>query len=407
MKILQINTSVNSGSTGRIAEDIGKVLISQGHESYIAYGRGDRPSTSKLIKIGSDWDVYAHVLKTAVNDRHGFGSKRVTIELIKKIVEIKPDAIGLHNLHGYYLNIEILFTFLNKTGIPVLWTLFDCWTFTGHCSYFDDINCEKYKTHCHNCPKTRKYPSSYLVDNSLKNFQDKKQLFTSLKNVEFIVHSKWLEGILKTSFLRDSKVNCLPSGIDLNIFKYVDSELKRKFSIQNNKVILGCANIWTVRKGYEDFVKLKNIFSDNYKIVLIGLSPKQIRSLPKGIIGISRTENINELAAWYSLSDVFVNPTYQDNFPTTNIEALACGTPVVTYNTGGSPEAADEHTGFVVEKGDIAGLLAAIQKVLETGKEHYRPLCRARAEQYFNREDRYMDYLRIYEEMVMNHSYII
>jgi glycosyltransferase involved in cell wall biosynthesis len=400
MKLLQINTNVNTGSTGRIAEDIGKVLIANGHESYIAYGRGNRPSVSKLVKIGSDFDVYSHGLKTIVFDRHGFGSKKATINLIKKIEEIQPDAIGLHNLHGYYLNIQVLFDYLAKANIPVLWTLFDCWAFTGHCSYFDDINCIKWQTHCNNCPKTRFYPSSIFKDNSCRNFQDKKNLFKNIKPLEIVVHSEWLASLVQKSFLNDIKVHITPTGTDLNVFKPVNSELKNKYNIGDKKVILGCANIWSKRKGLDDFIKLNQLLSDNCQIVLIGLTAKQIHSLPGGILGFTRTENTNELAAWYSLAEVFVNPTYQDNFPTTNIEALACGTPVITYNTGGSPEAIDVQTGFVLEKGDINGLAAAIKLVMEKGKSPYTPLCRARAEKLFNKDDRYMDYLRLYEELI-------
>ena len=160
MRILQINTIVNSGSTGRITEDIGQVLITYGHESYIAYGRGNRPSNSKLIKIGNQADVYLHGLKTVLFDRHGFGSKEATLKLVEQIDEIKPDAIGLHNIHGYYLNIEVLFNYLKDKNIPIVWTLHDCWAFTGHCTYFDSIDCKKWKTQCESCPKTKYYPTS-------------------------------------------------------------------------------------------------------------------------------------------------------------------------------------------------------------------------------------------------------
>ena len=202
MKILQINTTVNTGSTGRIAEDIGKVLMANGHESYIAFGRGNQSSQSNLIRIGSKMDFFLHGLRTRFFYRHGFGSKKATEQLIKEIDKIKPDAIGLHNLHGYYLNIEVLFEYLKSNHIPVLWTLFDCWAFTGHCTYFDDIDCKKYQTQCGKCPKIDKYPSSLFVDNSFKNFTDKKKLFTSLANIDFVVHSDWLKGLVKKSYFK-------------------------------------------------------------------------------------------------------------------------------------------------------------------------------------------------------------
>ncbi len=399
MRILQINSVVNSGSTGRIAEDIGRVALDKGHKSFIAYGRGVRPSQSKLLKIGHQKEFYFHGLKTILLDRHGFGSVQATKKLIKEIKKINPDVIGLHNLHGYYINIELLFEFLAETNIPVLWTLFDCWAFTGHCSYFDDINCTKWKTHCKKCPKPNAYPSSYFIDNSRKNFRDKKRLFTSPENLELVVHSKWLADLVKESFLKNIKIHIIHSGIDVDIFQPMKSGLDRKYNLSGKNIILGCAAPWSQRKGFEDFIRLRKYLNSDYVVVLIGLNKKQIKSLPDGIIGIERTESVKELAKWYSRADVFVNPTYSDNFPTTNLEALACGTPVITYNTGGSPEAVDEQTGKVVEKGDMEGLKTAIEQILEKGKDHYRQLCRKRAEQLFDKNDRYNDYLKLYEKL--------
>jgi glycosyltransferase involved in cell wall biosynthesis len=403
MKLLQLNADVNTGSTGRIAEDIGKVLISKGHESYIGYGRGKRPSQSRLIRIGNQWDLINHGLKTAIFDRHGFGSVNATKALIKEIDNIKPDAIGLHNLHGYYLNIEVLFDYLDKLNIPVIWTLFDCWAFTGHCSYFDDISCKKWIAGCFSCPKTNKYPSSYLIDNSRRNFQDKRSLFTKVKNLHIIVHSQWLKELVEQSFLKIYPVHHIFSGIDLEVFKPVPGiDIERKYSIFGKKIILGVASKWSTRKGLSDFLQLKKYLSEDYILVLVGLAKKQIDTLPSGVIGITRTESVSDLAAFYSAAHVFVNPTWQDNFPTTNIEALACGTPVITYNTGGSPEAIDEQTGFVVEKGDIIGVAGAIQKIMQKGKEHFSPLCRNRAKKLYNKNDRYLDYLQLYESLLTN-----
>lgn len=402
MKILQINTNVNSGSTGRIAEDIGKLLIKNGHESYIAYGRGSRPSESELLKIGNDFDIYAHGLKTIFTDKHGFGSKKATLNLIKQIEKIKPDAIGLHNLHGYYLNIEVFFNFLSKSNIPVLWTLFDCWAFTGHCTYFDDINCVKWLTHCEKCPKHKKYPTSW-IDNSFQNFENKKYLFKSLENLELIVHSKWLANFVSKSFLVNHKIHVTPSGIDLDTFQINNTNfsLKEKHQLNNKSVLLGVASIWDKRKGLDDFIALSKIIDINkFQIILIGLRKEQINNLPPKIIGIERTENLQQLADYYNLADIFINPTWQDNFPTTNIESLACGTPIITYNTGGSPEAIDEYTGLIVEKGDIVGLQNAVKVIIKNGKDFYQTSCRKRAELLFNKNIRYMDYLNLYESMI-------
>lgn len=401
MKILQINTTVNSGSTGRIAEDIGKVLIANGHESYIAYGRGNQKSQSQLIKIGNQTDVFMHGLKTVIFDRHGFGSKKATLDLIDEINKIKPDVIGLHNIHGYYINIEILFNYIAKKNIPVVWTFHDCWPFTGHCTYFDSVGCTKWKTQCEKCPKTKMYPKSIGLDNSFKNYNDKKRIFSQIKNLQIVTPSHWLKELVAESYLTHP-VTCIHNGIDLKQFSPALSTdyLKEKLQLQNKKIILGVASIWDERKGLTDFVKLASKLSDEYQILLIGLTQKQVNILPKNVIGIKRTENIEELATYYSMADVFVNPTYQDNFPTTNIEALACGTPVITYNTGGSPEAIDDKTGIVVKKGDAEEIAQAIKKLDSVNRAQLAIDCRKRAVDKFNKNDRYQDYIGIFENLI-------
>jgi len=402
LKILQINTSVNSGSTGRIAEDIGKVMMQHRHESFIAYGRGKRPSSSNLIQIGNKWDVNMHGVKTMLLDRHGFGSKNATLQLVKQIEAIQPDVIGLHNLHGYYINIKVLFDFLKAVNIPVLWTLFDCWAFTGHCTYFDNIQCKKWITGCHHCPKTRYYPTSYVLDQSKKNYDDKERLFNKLGKLELVVHSHWLKGLVQQSFLQEIPVHRITSGINLDVFKPQESisGLIDKFNLGGKKIILGVASIWDPRKGLHDFIELSKIVPAHFKIVLIGLNKQQIKELPPSILAIERTESTAELASWYSLAYVFVNPTWQDNFPTTNLEALACGTPVITYNTGGSPEAIDRYTGISIEKGDVQALTNAIERVGSEDRLTYQVACRNRALQFFNKDDRYRDYLNLYNSLL-------
>lgn len=402
MRVLQINATVNSGSTGRIAEDIGLVLINVGHESYIAYGRGNQPSKSNKIKIGNQWDANWHGVVSLLLDRHGFASRKATKQLINKIEELKPDVINLHNIHGYYVNIEILFDYLKKINIPVVWTFHDCWPFTGHCTHFDSVGCEKWKTQCQNCPKKSFYPKSLLLDNSFKNYSDKKQIFNQLNNLHIITPSNWLKNLVKQSFLSKFPVSCIHNGIDLSKFSPVENveKLIQKWNLKDKIIVLGVANVWQLSKGLSDFVKLAEVLSDAYQVVLIGLTKKQIAQLPKNIIGIERTESIEELAEYYSLAKVFVNPTYQDNFPTTNIEALACGTPVVTYNTGGSPEALDSETGIVVETGNVDELRDAIERVTSAKTEYYdKEKCRKRAEKHFDKNERYQDYLQLFKTL--------
>jgi glycosyltransferase involved in cell wall biosynthesis len=394
MKIVQINSIVNSGSTGRIAEDIGTVAISRGYESFIAYGRGDRPSKSSLIKIGSTFDLYWHGLSSILFDNHGLASTYSTKKFIQKLKILNPDAIYLHNLHGYYLNYQVLFEHLVDLDIPIFWTLFDCWSFTGHCTYFDDIACNKWESQCHRCPKTKKYPSSYLMDNSKNNFLLKKNIFPSVRGLNLIVNSAWLKELVSRSFLANLPIYHIASGIDTAQFRPLEGiNLKNKLQLPDKKIILGVASVWDKRKGLDDFIQLSSILEGTAQIVLIGLTKKQLSILPGSIIGIERTESINELVEYYNCADVFINPTHQDNFPTTNLEALACGIPVITYNTGGSAEAVDDKSGLIVTKGDLIGLKMAVEKILSVGKSNYTAFCRQRAIANYRKEDRFNDYL--------------
>ena len=398
--LLQINTTVNTGSTGRIAEEIGQRALAAGYDSYIAYGRTARESKSKLIRIGSKWDYYLHGLKSLLFDAHGFGSKKATIEFVKQMDKVHPDVILFHNIHGYYLNIEILFSYLRGKDIPVFWTLHDCWPFTGHCSYFDAYNCEKWKTHCEHCPNQKGYPKSLLFDKSKKNYEQKKALLKALPNVTFVPVCEWMGRVVDASYMKGSRKQVIYNGTNLSVFQpqvpETIDETRSKYDIKQGKVILGVASVWDKRKGLDDFVWLNEHLPQDCQVVLVGLTENQIKALPSGIIGIRRTESVQELAALYSLADVFVNPTYVDNFPTTNIEALACGTPVITYKTGGSPEAIDENTGRVVEKGNKEALLQAITDVISSNDKYTKEMCRQRALEHFNKDDRFDDYIRLF-----------
>lgn len=402
MKILQINSTLNWGSTGRIAEEIGNVIKANFGESYIAYGRYHNRSLSKEIHIGNKWDIFMHVLQARFLDRQGLGSQKATKDFLNRVENINPDIVHLHNIHGYYVNYQLLFEFLSEVNVPVIWTLHDCWSFTGHCTNYTFDGCEKWKTLCYECALKKKYPSSLFIDNSTKNFLDKKRFFTLPKKMILVPVSDWLAKEVAKSFLgKKYEVQVIHNGIDTNVFSPIEN--KTFFHNKNGKhIVLGVASIWEERKGLMDFVKLRKFLSDDYIILLIGLNKKQCVSLPKGIIGIERTNNIRELAEYYSIAEVFVNPTWEDTFPTTNLEALACGTPVVTYRTGGSPEAISSETGFVVEQGDLEGVVAAIKEISFKGKSFYSQACRNRAIQNFNKIDRYQEYIELYKKILNN-----
>lgn len=406
-KLLQINPVIRiNTSTGRIMQEIGELAMSKGWESYIAYSYGRdglKPCASKLVPVGSKADVAWHGLVTRLTDRHGLASEGATRAFIREIERIQPDIIHIHNIHGYFLNYRVLFDYLAKCDIPVVWTVHDCWLYTGHCYYYSYIGCNKWKSECVQCPQRKLFPSSWWADRSKQNFRDKKAAFTSLPKERFTIVpvSRWIKGEMEQSFLKEYDFRVIHNGIDTKVFNIYDAtEVKRKYQLEGKRIILGVASIWCEEKGWNDFMRLAEQLDEHERLVLVGVDEKHQALLPKHVTGIRRTENIRQLAELYSAAEVFVNPTWQDNYPTVNLEAIACGTPVVTYRTGGSIEAVTEHTGLVVEQGDIDGLLKAIRTIEERGKVHYQQPCRSYALKNFKKEDRYAEYLRLYDELI-------
>ncbi|MBR3681670.1 MAG: glycosyltransferase [Clostridia bacterium] len=369
MKILMINSVCGIRSTGRICTDIAEVLDKEGHDVKIAYGRENVPERFKkyAVKIGSDFGVKLHAVRSRLFDASGFGSRIATKRFIKWVKSYDPDIIHLHNIHGYYLNIEILFDYLKASEKPVVWTLHDCWAFTGHCSHFDFVGCEKWKMGCVDCPQKLTYPKSF-VDRSSRNYDRKKRAFTSVKNLSIVTPSHWLADLVRESYLAASDVLVVHNGINLNVFKPTDGNFRKEHSIEEKKILLGVASVWGKRKGFDDFIKMSQMLDDSYRIVLVGVSEQQKEKLHGNMIGINRTNNTKELAHIYTTADVFVNPTYEDNYPTVNLEAIACGTPVITYSTGGSPEAVREYEGMTVPKGDVDALVNGIYTLTRGGK---------------------------------------
>lgn len=405
-KLLQINPVIRTNtSTGRIMQEIGELAMANGWDSYIAYsgGRdGVRPCKSKLMPVGTKLSVALHGLWTRLTDRHGLASNLATRRFISQVKALNPDIIHIHNIHGYFLNYKLLFDYLKDAGIPVIWTIHDCWLYTGHCYYYSSIQCDKWKSGCGKCPQRHMFPTSWFLDNSARNFKDKAVAFNSIKdNFTIVPVSEWIRGEMSHSFLKDCRFQVIHNGIDLEVFDVQpdDKAVREKYGLGDRNIILGLASIWCKEKGWDDFVQMSQMLNENEVIVMVGVNEKQMEQLPKGVVGIRRTENVRQLTELYSAATAFVNPTWQDNYPTVNLEAIACGTPVVTYRTGGSIEAVTEKTGFIVEQGDVKGLLEAVRKIAERGKVQYTTECRAHALKNFRKEERYADYLKLYESI--------
>ena len=344
MKLLQINPVLRTTtSTGRIIREIGDAAMASGWESYISYsvGRdGKMECTSRTVPIGDRMSVAFHGLATRLFDKHGLASVEATKKFIKDIERINPDVIHIHNIHGYFLNYEILFDWLSRCGKQVIWTVHDCWLFTGHCYHYMNVGCDKWKYGCGQCPQTREFPKSWLIDRSAKNWRDKKNAFCSIPSdkMTIVTVSDWLKGEMQQSFLKDFRYKVIHNGIDTDVFKPSDgTAVRKRYGIGDRKMYMGAASIWSTAKGLDDFMSMASMLTPQEVIVLVGLDKNQMARMPANIIGIPRTSDVHELAELYSAADAFLNLTYQDNYPTVNLESISCGTPVVTYRTGGSP----------------------------------------------------------------------
>lgn len=397
-KIVQINTALNCGSHGRIVEQISCMAAGRGFETTIVHGaRYVNNSQFPDIQTTTKYQEKLNGVRSLLFDSHGLGLRCATKSLITKLEAIKPDIIHLHNIHGYYLNYQILFEYLAKSGVPVVWTLHDCWSMTGHCAQFENYKCDKWKTQCHDCQYLMDWYPKSIIDRSKRNYELKKRCFTSVENMTIVPVSHWLENVVKQSFLAKYPIKVINNGVDLASFRPSEASAE----ISNKKfTILGVASNWDDDKGVREFVKLSE--NNDYQVIMVGVKDEMKQKLPKRIIAISRTSSQLELAEYYSHADVFVNPTYKDTFPTVNLEALACGTPVITYKTGGSPESVTTETGIVVDKGDFKQLCEAVETVRRNGKHCYSSSCRERAVKFYNKDERFKDYIDLYENILDN-----
>lgn len=399
MKLFQINVVANSGSTGRIAEGIAETMISEDWTCYTAYGRWANPSKSILFRIGNRCEIYYHFLLSRVLGKHGLGSVRATRVLINKIKDVNPDIIHLHNIHGYYLNYPLLFEFLSTIEIPVVWTLHDCWAFTGHCVHYTDIKCYKWMFGCFNCPNLCDYPQS-LFDYSKESYNLKKEYFTAKENVAIVAVSHWLGNEVKRSYLSKYPIKVIQNGIDTSVFSPIVSDAREKYGIGHRFLILGVATCWDKRKGLFDFVKLSKFLGEDEVILLVGLSKKQILSLPSNIIGIQKTENILKLVELYSSADLFINFSVEETFGMTTVESMACGTPVLVYDSTACPEVVTKDTGFVIAPHDITTAYEIIKSLKKQGKQAFREACVSYVQKHFRQEDKYQEYANLYDEIL-------
>lgn len=394
MKVVQINATCGIGSTGKICVGISQELTKRNIENYILYS--SKSNGYELgIKCSNDIYIKLQALKSRLFGNYGFNSKKVTQKIIYELERIKPDIVHLHNIHGHDCNLKILFTYFKENNTRLIWTFHDCWAFTAYCPHFTMMKCDKWRTECSQCVQMREY--SWFFDKSKGVFQKKKRLLEGL-DLTIVTPSQWLADMVHQSFLKGYPVKVINNGIDLAIFKPIQSDFRQRYSIENKKIVLGVSFGWNARKGLDVFIDLAKILSSSYQIVLVGTDDKIDRQLPDSVISIHRTQNQQELAEIYSAADVFVNPTREENYPTVNIEAIACGTPVITFRTGGSPEILDETCGEVVNCDDIDALEKEIICIC-TDNSYSKEQCIEKAKE-FDKNKRYKEYLALYERVI-------
>lgn len=396
MKVVQINSSYSVGAVGKICVSISKLLTEKGIENYILYSSGKK-DCPQGIRYMTDLEIKIQTVKSKLTGYYGLQSKVATRRLLTMLDQISPDIVHLHNLHSHNVHLGMLFSYLKEKKIKVFWTFHDCWAFTGYCPYYDLVGCEKWKTPgCNHCPSKNRY--SWSFDRSEFLYKKKKEYFSGL-DLTIITPSQWLADQVKLSFLKNYPIKVIHNGIDLSLYSPQETEFRKKYQLENKFILLGVAMKWVPRKGLDVLIRLaERLDPEKFQIVLVGTNKKVDQQLPDNIISIHRTESQTALAEIYSAADLFVNPTREENFPTVNIESLACGTPIVTFRTGGSPEIINEETGLTVDCNDEEGLYQAILKVAEE-RPFLQENCIARAQQ-FAEKDRYMEYYSLYMETI-------
>ena len=400
MKVLMLDAVCGVESTGRICTSIAKILEQQGDVCKVAYGRRQVPAQYEkyAVRIGTKADVYLHALYARLFDAVGFGSKRATKKFMRWVEEFDPDIVHLHDLHAYQVNLPILFNYLKKRNKPVVWTFHDCWSITGHCAHFDYNGCEKWKTGCHHCHTSKIYPKSF-IDRSARNYRIKKEMFTGFSNLHIVTPSKWLGKLAEQSFMGNYPVHVCPSGIDLKAFRENSNLSKEALGVQGKFVLLGVASRFGKMKGIDDIIALSQMLpQEEYAIVLVGNVDSKTQ-LPPEIIHIQKTHDITELCSYYSLADVFINPTLQETQGLTTLEALACGTPVVVYNSGGAAENVPPQCGAVVPRGDLNGFKRVIEQIKSGELQYSSEECKATA-QKFGYEDLFRPIVELYVQLV-------
>ncbi|MDE6301768.1 MAG: glycosyltransferase [Muribaculaceae bacterium] len=392
--LLQINTNVGWNAPGILCESIGRAAINDGWQSVIAYGRdmvNPTHSASHLLKIGTRQDILIHGILSRFGDHHGHGSVNPTKDLIRHIEILSPDIIHLHNIHGYYLNYELLFSYLSTISTPVVWSLHDCWPITGHCAYFSTARCSRWRYGCHSCPLKAEYPSSWIFDRSHRNYESRRRSFTSMPQMHIVTVSDWLRDTVRQSFLQKYNVS--------TIYNFIPTQ-SLESSVNEEPTVIAAASRWETRKGLRHIATMRKILPPYIRIRVAGLSRRQIAALPSGIEGLPRLNDRESLLRLYSSASVFVNTSEAESLSTVNIEAQSCGTPVVAFGSGGMPETVNPFTGIIVPPGNIYAMCEAVRYILSHPFKYSAEACQNFVRTRFSYENTLAKYIELYYSLI-------
>lgn len=402
VKVVQIVCEGKSGSTGRIAEAIGQEIVNQGAKSFIFVGRDLESSVSITSKIGGKFNLYFHAFLTRITDLHGLGSISATLILVIRLIKINPNIVHLHHIHGYYINYFILFKFLEWNKCNVVWTFHDCWAYTGHCTHYSMIKCNKWQTECKRCPQRSEYPKSWFFDASLFSFKLKRNTFSHLRNLHIVCVSEWMRNEVRGSFLGQVDTTVIHNGVDTKIFKTYDDNVQTRLKYglrESDFVLISVAFPWRKAKGLDDILALSNLLPEECKIVLVGINSDLLKGNSR-IISIPRTKNKCELAKLYSCSDLYLGLSYEESFGLTIAESLSCGTPVVVYSTTALPELVNKDVGFIIPEGEYFRICDIVTEIKYLGNKKPVEICRAWALDKFDKDKNIKNYTRLYKDLL-------
>lgn len=412
--LLEVNTALTGCTTGDLVGSLSRHFSERGWDVTIAYGRraaGEQPTNLNLLKIGNRLQHYTHALATRLMDMHGLMSKNATKKLCRFIETEKPDIIHLHNIHGYWLNYQILFETLRKHNIPIVWTLHDCWPMTGHCSHFLDVGCTEWKTGCRTscCPAKRNYPSTLGLSRNKDNFSDKKKSYGSLNNMHIITVSDWMNSIARQSMLAGNEIHTIHNGVDMDIFRrmrademdcYLPDEVKE---IDNNKkIVLTAANAWYAAKGYDAIVNYSRRMPRDVVLICVGNCSKisnKLKSIKNRIIVLDRVSDPKTMAALFNRADLFFNPSRVESMSMVNVEAIACGTPVATSAVSGMPETVNKEVGTTFDPYNYDEMVEIINRQLTVPTADYA-IMREFIKTNFEKTKQNNKYLTLFEQLI-------